>query len=204
MSDEHELTEADFLRAMKEMNTVIDVATEDLVTLYRLARTYADLRHAEGVRIADVMTRDVVTVSPECTLADAAKRFLLNHVRSMPVVEGGERLVGMLTEADLLAAIGLPCHHPACSLWHKLQRIFSHARHVHGLSARVRDAMSDHPVTVRENETLHDVIETMRKHRVKTVPVTDARGRVRGIVTRSDIVRAFVQPKAGAQKRRTN
>lgn len=197
MADAQDLIDDDLVRAMKEMNTVVDAATEDLVTLYHLACKYADIRHTETALVAEIMTREVTAIGPDQTLAEAAKQFLLKNVRAMPVVDDGNRVLGMLAEADLLAAIGLPCDGPAGSLWHKLRRIFSHSRHVHGLGGRVSEAMFVGPATVRVDDSLHQAIGAMRKKRLESLAVIDAEGRLCGIVSHSNVVRAFVQAGVG-------
>ena len=193
MKEQPDLTEEDFAQAMRDMGTYIDVLPADLVTLYRSACKYAEIREAECVRIAEIMTPDVITVPPDVSLAYAAEQLLQHHVRNLPVVQRDGTLVGMLTEADVLAAIGLPCNHPVGRWWCKFSRLFSHRHRVEGLTGLVRESMSQDPVTVLENATVHLVIECMKRNRVHTVIVTDARSRVRGIVTRSNLVRAFVE-----------
>ena len=197
MTDAQDLIEDDLVRAMKEMNTVIDAATEDLVTLFHLARKYADIRHAETALVRDIMSPHVTAVGPDQTLAQAAKEFLMKNVHALPVVDEGRRVVGVLTESGLLSAIGLACEGPGCRLWHKLQRIFSHSQHVNGLGAAVREAMVSGATTVREDETLHEVIEAMRKRRLKSLAVVDSEGCLCGIVSHSNIVRAFLEAGVG-------
>lgn len=201
MNEQPDLTENDFAHAMCEMGSYIDVLPGDLVTLYRLACKHAELREAECARISDIMTRDVITVAPDVSVAYAAEQLLLHHVRNLPVVQRDGCVVGMLTEDDVLAAIGLPCHHPVGRWWCKLNRLFSHRHRVEGLTGLVRDWMSTDPVKVLENETLQKVIERMKRNRVNTVIVTDVRERVRGIVTRSNLVRAFVENDGAANVR---
>ncbi len=192
-SQYRELLEEDFLCAMKEIGTYVDVTSRDLVDLYHLACKYSDIRHTEAVFVRDVMTRDVVTVSLGSSLAEAARILLVRNLKSLPVVDEGEHVVGIITEADIMEQIGMPCYHPLCTLWHRLHRLFSHARHIHGLTGRVDEAMQAAPITASEEQTLHDAIETMRRRHVKSLVVTDVAGSVRGILTRSNIVRAFLR-----------
>lgn len=187
-----ELVEEDFLCAMKEMEGFVDITSHDLLELYHLACKYSEIRMAESVYVRDVMTRDVATVTPQSSLAEAARVLLLRNLRSLPVVDEQGRVVGIITEADLLEEIGIPCHHPVCTLWNKLHRLFSHARHIHGLTGKVEDSMQRAPVTTLEDETLHEAIEKMKRRHVKSLVVTDVGGYVRGILTRSNVVKAFL------------
>lgn len=196
MNEPPDLTEDDFIQAMGETGTYIDVLPSDLVSLYRSACKYAEIRETECVRISEIMTHEVITVAPDVSLAYAAEQLLQHHVRNVPVVQRDGRLVGMLTEADVLAAIGLPCNHPVGRWWCKLSRLFSHRHRVEGLTGLVREWMSREPVTVLERHTLQQVIGRMKRNRVNTVVVTDSQGRVRGLVTRSNLMRAFVEHRA--------
>ncbi len=193
MSEQPDLTETDFFHALQDMGTYIDVLPDDLVILYRLARKHAELRETECARVSDIMTHDVITVAPDVSVAYAAELLLQHHMRNLPVVQRDGRVVGMLTEDDVLAAIGLPCHHPVGRWWCKLNRLFSHRHRVEGLKGLVRDSMSADPIKVLESATLEQVVERMKRNRVNAVIVTDERERVRGIVTRANLVRAFVQ-----------
>ncbi len=193
MSEQPDLTERDFTCALQEMGTYIDVLPGDLVTLYRLACKHAELRETECARVSDIMTHDVISVAPDASVAYAAELLLQHHVRNLPVVQRDGGVVGMLTEDDVLAAVGLPCHHPVGRWWCKLNRLFSHRHRVDGLKGLVRDSMSTDPVKVLESATLEQVVERMKRNRASAVIVTDERERLRGIVTRTNLVRAFVQ-----------
>lgn len=193
MSAPPDLIEEDFIQAMGATGTYIDVLPADLVHLYRSACKYAEIRETEAVQIAEIMTHDVITVAPDVSLAYAAEQLLQHHIRILPVVQRDGRLVGMLTEADVLAAIGLPCGPPFGHWWCKWRQLFSHHPRVEGLTGLVREWMSAEPVTVREGHTLEQVVERMKRHRVNTVIVTDSQRRIRGIVTRSDLMRTFVE-----------
>ncbi|MEJ2344497.1 MAG: CBS domain-containing protein [Gammaproteobacteria bacterium] len=188
-----DLSEEDFVYAMREMSTYIDITAQDLLALFQLACKYADIRHAERVRVGNVMTRDVVMIRPDTSLAEAARKLLRHGIDGMPVVDSERRPVGMLTEADLLANVGLPCRHPSCRPWRKLAGIFAaEVRRMDGLAGTVREAMWAEPVTISDTARLQELIDFMKKMHVKRVIVTDDEGRVSGIVTRSNIVRAFV------------
>ncbi len=123
---------------------------------------------AGELRVSDVMTREVVTVSPRDTIVEAARRMAENRVGSVVVVED-ERVVGILTEGDIVVRVV--------------------ARGLDPYKTLVRDAMTPNPVTVSENTPLHLAADLMRRRGIGHLPVVDSRGRLVGIVTRSDIIR---------------
>ena len=188
-----ELQLEDFQNALKEMDTYIDVNVEDLLMITKSAQKHAQLREAETLSVSDIMTSEVKTVYADTTLKDAAKLLLELKISGLPVVDAENKLVGVVTEADFLCALGIPCHHPAHSVWHSLESMFNAAPRNNLLPKVVGDIMSTHTVTVGLNKTLHDVIDSMKRHHVKRVVVVDSDNAVTGIITRSNLVKVLLQ-----------
>lgn len=188
---ETELTREDFVNALKEMGTFMDVAVDDLLELNSKAAKYARVRKTESLRIENLMTRSMITVSPDTSLADAAHLLVTNRISGLPVVDAQQRLLGIITEADFLRAMGVPSHQPNHSLWQTLEAMFAHPPEIREPTGRVADLMVENVITVKPEHTLHDVIEIMKHNRIKRVVVCDDTGRVQGMVTRSDLVRVF-------------
>jgi len=142
--------------------------------------------------VADVMTRHVISVSPDATVEEAAKQMLERDISGLMVVDAKGELAGMVTEGDLLRRdeLGTERHRP---WW--LRMLVSPGRQAldftrtHG--RRVRDVMTPDVITVAADAPLEEVVETMEQHRIKRVPVTEA-GRVVGVVSRADLLRALV------------
>jgi CBS domain-containing protein len=143
------------------------------------------------------MTPDVLSISEEATVFDAAELLVGSGVSAMPVVDGAGRVVGILSEADLIrrAEIGTE---PRRS-W--LARIFSDdvasaTEYVALHSRRVRDVMSKPVITVQEDDTLGQVADLMAKHRVKRLPVVRD-DIVVGIVSRANLLQALLSRDPG-------
>ncbi len=85
----------------------------------------------------------------------------------------------------------MPSHHPTHNLWQTLETLFSHHVDVREPEEKVSDLMVTDVVTVRQEQTLHDVLEVLKKNRIKRVIVTDNDRHVMGMITRSDLVRHF-------------
>lgn len=145
-----------------------------------------------ALRAADIMSRHIVTVHPGCLLADAAHLMISSRISGLPVVDDDERLVGVVTEADFLRALGIPSHHPANGIWHTLESMFTHDVSLKDENSPVLAIMVTNVVSVAPEWNVLDVIEAMKKNRVKRVVVCDALMRVCGMVTRSDLVRIFI------------
>ena len=99
--------------------------------------------------------------------------------------------MGVITEADFLRALGVPGHRSTHSLWHTLEAMFSHREIIMEPDASVADIMVTDVITVGPQQTVHDVVETMKVNKIKRLIVCDESQQVVGIVTRSDLVRVF-------------
>lgn len=144
------------------------------------------------MRAAQVMTPDVLSISSEATVFEAAELLVGLGVSAMPVVDKTGKMVGIVSEADLMrrAEIGTE---PAKS-W--LQRVFSEevsaAKEYVTLHARrVTDVMSRHVISVQEDDTLGHVAAMMARHKVKRVPVLRGDDIV-GIVSRANLLQALL------------
>jgi CBS domain-containing protein len=142
---------------------------------------------------ADVMTSDVLTLNAEASVLDAARTMLRNRVSGMPVVDWNGKLVGMLTEGDLLrrAETGTERHR---SHWLELllgpgraaaDYTVAHAR-------KVSEVMTDQVISIAPDATLEQAVATMERHKVKRLPVV-AGGKLVGIVSRADFLRALIE-----------
>ena len=192
-SDRLELNAEDFNNALKEFNSYIDVSLEDLLQINQLAQKHSQLRQTEQLHVSDIMSRDVTTVTADTSLRDAARLLLEMRISGLPVVDAQHTLIGVVTEADFLAAMGIPSHHPAHNLWQTLETMFRHKPVAMTVPDKVGDIMSPEIITLHADNNLHDVIETMKQHHIKRVVITDEQQKVQGIITRSNLVRVLLQ-----------
>ncbi len=138
-----------------------------------------------------IMTRKVITVTPDTAVADVARLMLEHHISGLPVVDANGALVGMVTERDLLRReeIGTQRKRPR---W--LELILGPGReaqeYVHVAGRKVRDVMTPDVRTVNEDTPLSDVVATMEKHQIKRLPVMKG-DRLVGIISRQNFVRTL-------------
>ena len=150
------------------------------------------------------MTGWVATISPDATVKEAAQMMIERRVSGLPVVNRNERVVGMVSEGDLMrrTEFGSVARRTP---W--LQRLLdSGARdYLKTKGGKVRDVMSKPAITVRPSTPLHELARLFDEKRIKRVPVVD-RGRLAGIVSRADLVRqlatAPVRPAARTARER--
>ena len=117
--------------------------------------------------LGDVLAREIVAVAPEDTLGEAAERMAEQGVGSSVVLDAG-RLIGILTERDLLRAV---------------------AGRVHTSEARVREWMTEDPVTAAASTSADEAVRTMLDNGFRHLPVVEG-GRTVGVVSLRELMRA--------------
>ena len=149
------------------------------------------------MKASDVMTRDVVTVGPETPVAQAIRLMLDNQVSGLPVLDGSGKMVGILTEGDLLrrSETGTERHRPR---WLELLmgpgRMASEYVRTHG--RKVEEIMTSDLVSVTGDTPLDEVVSLMERRRIKRLPVLDDDELV-GIVSRADLLRSLLRALEG-------
>jgi CBS domain-containing protein len=118
--------------------------------------------------LADVMRTEVIDVAPEDTLGDLAERMSAVNVGAVVVKDYG-RLIGILTERDMLKAM---------------------AARVHTSDARVREWMTEDPLTATAEMDVEDAAQVMLQHNFRHLPILDESGAVVGLVSLRRVVAA--------------
>ncbi|MCC6175914.1 MAG: DUF190 domain-containing protein [Chloroflexi bacterium] len=140
--------------------------------------------------VADVMTRQVVTVPTDATVSAIVDRLAGQSFRSLPVLDERGRVVGIITNTDLTERGGLPIRIELITAMDPAirRRAFMEPR-----PRRAVDIMTRSPIVASPETPLADVVERMVKHAIKRLPVADADGTLVGIISRTDVLRAFGQ-----------
>jgi CBS domain-containing protein len=144
----------------------------------------------------DIMTTEVLTVSPETSIADLSKTLENRKIGGVPVVDQGGRLVGVITQSDLVERardLELP---PAINILdlHIYLQIPSHLlqRVEKMLGTTVGDCMTANPVTVAPDTPVSQIAALMAKQKVHTIPVLKG-GKIVGVIGKMDLVRAMAR-----------
>ena len=181
----------DFAMALQELQNHSEVSVDALVEIQHTAEKYARFRITESITVDKIMMQPVTTVQPECTLSEAAHILVSKRISGLPVIDQQQKLIGIITEADFLRALGIPAHHPGHSLWQTLENLFNPDTVIREADGKVSDLMIREVITVSPEQTLHEALETMKRQQIKRLVVTDARQHVVGIITRSNLVQLF-------------
>jgi CBS domain-containing protein len=155
----------------------------------------------------DLMTRNIKSVEPSTPVVVAANLMLANHISGLPVLTQQGRLVGIVSEGDLLRRRELGTEIKR-SWW--MDILASHGRlaeeFTHANGRLVEEVMTQQVVTISRETTLVDIVSLMDAHTIKRLPVVE-KGQLVGIVSRADILRALLrtlsaQPAPGADDER--
>jgi CBS-domain-containing membrane protein len=142
--------------------------------------------------VDDVMTRDVATVGESTIYRDIVTMLTDQRISAAPVVDDFRRVVGVVSEADLLYKVEMVGEGPPRMLdtrEHRRARIKS-------IGTTAAELMSAPAITAFAGTTVHAAARRMDSERVKRLPVVDDLGRLVGVVTRGDLLKAFLRPDA--------
>jgi len=128
------------------------------------------------------MTKNVITIHPDADLLEARAKMEENQIRHLPVVKEDNTLIGIITDRDIRSA--LP------SVFTTNQDYVNERERIYKL--KVKDIMTKNPITISPMNTLEDAILMMHKMRKGAFPVVDQQGKVQGIISTRDLIRAFI------------
>ncbi len=149
----------------------------------------------EVTLVKDIMTTDVVTVAPTMSIIEVAKLFAEKHVNGLPVVDEGKKLIGLITEYNVITAeslLNLPglekISKDSQSPLHELEYLSAQVKKTASLT--VADIMEKEPMTLMYDDTFEIALETLIKHhRVNPLPVVDKDKKLVGVVSRYDLLK---------------
>ncbi|HTR95693.1 MAG TPA: CBS domain-containing protein [Trebonia sp.] len=137
--------------------------------------------------VKDVMTTHVVAVRLNATYKDMATRLREFRVSAFPVLDDEDKVIGVVSEADLLTKEALEFY-PARGL---VGGILHGREHSKAAAVTAADLMTRPPVTIGPHESVSHAARLMYSQKVKRLPVVDDAGRLIGIVSRADVLSVF-------------
>jgi CBS-domain-containing membrane protein len=147
------------------------------------------------IKVKDIMTREVKSVSPETEITQAAKLLLSERINGVPVVNRAGELVGILCQSDLIAqqkSIPIPSLFTLLDGYIPLTFLNRIDREVEKIAAtKVDNAMTPDPVTVNSDTGIEKVAALMVEKNYHTLPVVDD-GKLVGIVGKEDVLRTLL------------
>ncbi len=144
----------------------------------------------------DIMTTDVITVAPEATVEEVAKIITDRGVSGVPVVDSNGKLVGIVTEGDIIARskkLHIPTHFQLLGGVIYLEGTKKLEKDLQKMVAfQVKDLMTAKVFTVSPEAPVEEIATIMTEERVNRIPVVE-HGKLVGIISRADIVRTLIR-----------
>jgi acetoin utilization protein AcuB len=132
--------------------------------------------------IAQSMAAKVVTIRQDADICEAQQLMDRHHIRHLPVVAADDRLIGILTDRDIRSALPSSVLH----------RVDTQAQLPEISAYKVKDCMTPDPVTLMPTHTIQDALLLIQQKRFGALPVVDETGRLMGIISVRDLLRAFI------------
>lgn len=183
-----ELSDEDLREALRELKTYVDITEKDLQRIYALALRHARERLAAAIPVKDLMTKDVVTVKRNADIQEAARRLSGLSISGMPVVDDDGKVIGVISEADILSLAGLKKGHTFKDI---LRHLLGEPLPKRGTGTTVGDVMSAPAITAGPDDDAREVAAVLDSRRIKRLPVVGHDGKLIGVISRADIVRAM-------------
>lgn len=132
--------------------------------------------------VSQSMTRKVLTADKKESIFAAQERMKKAAIRHLPVVDDDGVLIGIVTDRDLRSAMPYSAFKETCD----------EAERAKLAEMRVEEIMSTNPITLNPAHTIQDALLRVQEHKVGAFPVVDEAGKLRGILSVRDLLRAFV------------
>ena len=148
--------------------------------------------------VKDVMTTRVVSVRKDTSFEEMAAALRENRVSAFPVTDDDGKVIGVVSEADLLTKQALDGGYDGMP--GMITGLLRHKEQGKARGMTAGDLMTGPAVTVVPGDTVEDAARLMYKRKVKRLPVIDTDGRLAGIISRADVLSVFDRPDAEIRK----
>ncbi len=180
----------DIYRAMQDIQGYVDISPADFKEIFTFAYRHAVERLLAARRAAEIMHSPVHCLQATMDLKDAATFLATHRISGAPVVDGDNRVIGVVSEKDFLRRMGLKA--PA-SFMEIISRCLNHrgciAVNLH--NHRVDEIMSAPAIIAGPTLCSHEIAAIFAERNINRLPIVDEQRRPLGIVSRTDLVTAF-------------
>lgn len=195
------LDRGDLHGALRDLDIYLDISEDDLVQVYDRAGTHAFRRKMGNLTCGDIMSRDLVTAEYGTELEEVWARLRFHRVKAIPVVDPFRHVIGIVSLVDFLKRANLKTYATF------EDRLVTLIRRTPGVNAEkpevIGQIMATPVVTVRTDMHIVELIPLLSDKGLHHIPVVDAKGRLAGMVTQTDLIAAlytgYVMKEAATQ-----
>lgn len=185
-----DISEEDVIEAMKDIQGYMDITPADFREIYRTAYRHAVSRLLKTLKAAEIMTQNVHVLYADTPLNEAAALLADKGITGTPVTDGSNHVIGVISEKDFLRRMGAGKSDSFMQITARL--ITNGGCLTDNIKAKtVGEIMSSPAVTITEDVSVGTLSALMSSRNINRLPVVDADGGLKGIVTRSDIINSF-------------
>jgi CBS domain-containing protein len=152
--------------------------------------------------VMDVMTTHVIAVRRDAPFKEMAAMLREHHINAFPVVDENDKVIGVVSEADLLTKEALDGGH--AGMPGSISGMLRHREQDKAAGVTAGDLMTHPAVTVEPGEPVEHAARLMYTRRVKRLPVTDQGGHLVGIISRADVLAVYGRPDEEIRKEITD
>ncbi len=187
------VTNEDILTAMKKIPGYLDITPADFMEIYQVAYAHAVERLKSSIKAEHIMTKLVITIQENASLADTAKILASHTFSGIPVLNSENQVSGIISEKDFLKQM-------SSSKQPSFMQVVLQCLEVKGCVAlnlktlSAKDIMSSPPISVKTTTPIREVANIIEAHHINRVPVLDGNMNLAGIIARSDLVQAVCWP----------
>jgi len=144
----------------------------------------------------NIMTSDVVTVAPETSIGELSKILLKNKVSGFPVVDKEGKLIGIVSEADIIKGnikVQFPFYFDPLMVSGYVGDFEKYSEDIKEyLNTKVESIMNHHVKTANPSTSASEIADIMVSNKVNRIPIVDENKKVVGIITRADIIKSMI------------
>ena len=180
-----ELESEDIRAALEELHQYMDITEEDLKKIYAIALRHAKERLTIKVSVREVMTKNVIYISKDANVHEAARILSENRISGLPVVDEEKNLIGIVTEADILYSTGMK---KSPTFKDVLKHILGEPHPKIRNGSIVEEIMTTQVISTSPDSDIKEVARILDEKRIKRLPVVDENNKLIGIISRANIV----------------
>lgn len=185
---QNDVCDEDIAAALREIKLNINLSAGDMRKIISYACKHARARKASCMCVRDAMTRDVLSVNKFDDITYAVKLLAEKNISGLPVVDKENRVVGIISEADVVSMVGSTRAHTFKEL---LRHVLGHQLPERKMGHIVGDIMTSPAVTINSDAEISEAVRLMDSRRIRRLPVVDKEQRLIGLISRSDIVKTM-------------
>lgn len=140
--------------------------------------------------VRDVMTSSVISISKYESVVQVANILAEKNISGLPVVDKEKKVIGIITQADILSMVGVGREHTFKDL---LKYMLGEPLHERKVGDHVGDIMTSPALTVRPDASVAEAVRIMDEKRIRRLTVVNETGELIGILTRADILKAVIK-----------